>query len=155
MELKGYKLIEELFVDSSGFGSPDELALTREQFEKKLLELLDQHGQLNATITGVGQFQVYVGLFKKEGVKKSKIVAPNTLEIIDGDKKIIRLYDTNIITFLKDGKIILNTGGFNTRTTSARMNEFLNKGFVYRKNWEMVYSNGGKNYKFENDILTI
>ena len=28
MELKGYKFIDRLFVDSSGLGSPDELALT-------------------------------------------------------------------------------------------------------------------------------
>lgn len=156
MELKGYKLIDELFVDSSGFGSEDEPALTPDNFEKKLLELLNEHGQLNATITGAGQFQVYVGLFKKEGVKQSKIIAPNTLEIIDGDKRIIRLYDTNIITF-EPGKITLNTGGFNTRTTSDRMNKFLSEGFVYRCKWEFYYRNSrtAKSYKFENDILTI
>lgn len=64
MQKRGYKLISELFVDNSGFGQPDELALTQEQFEAKLHDLILEHGTLTAKLTNVGQFQVYVGLFK-------------------------------------------------------------------------------------------
>lgn len=155
MELKGYRLIEEFFVDSSGFGADYELALTKENFLVKLTELLKEHGQLTAKITGNGQFQVYVGLFKKNTRAVGKIVGNNTLEIKKDHKRIIRLYDTDILTFLDNGKIVFNSGGFNTRTTTARMNEFLYKGYVYRKNWELMYHYNGKDYKFENDTLTV
>ena len=65
MELKGYELINELFVDNSGFGASDELALTQSQFERDLNSILDKHKTLYAKITNAGQFQVYIGLFKK------------------------------------------------------------------------------------------
>lgn len=137
MELKGYELVEEVFADSSGFGQDDEYALSVSQFEQRTKELLREHGTLTAKITGQGMFQVYVGFFKKTGAKISKTIASNVLLIDRGDgKRIIRLYDTNIITENGDGTITLNTGGFNTMTTSKRMNEF-SSAYVYRKNWEM------------------
>lgn len=36
----------------------------------------------------------------------------------------IRLHDTNVVTFLEDGRIFLNTGGFYSLTTADRMNAF-------------------------------
>lgn len=57
---KGWKLIEEHFVDNSGFGSPGEPALTVNEFISKLVV---GHGY---AIIGEGQFQVYVGEFTKE-----------------------------------------------------------------------------------------
>jgi len=53
----GWKMIHEYFVDSSGFGTEDEPALTAEAFIK-LLKPGRGYG-----ITGEGQFQVYVGEF--------------------------------------------------------------------------------------------
>lgn len=125
MQLKGYELVEELFVDSSGFGAPDELALTQDQFYKKLSELLTEHGELYATITGQGQFQVYVGLFRRNGKRLTKRVANNTLEVnYEDGKRAIRLHNTDVITF--DGnKITLNSGGWHTRTTMERINRYL------------------------------
>ncbi len=55
-----YELIDDLFVDNSGFGSEDESALTAEQFLWEVKE------GLGYAIIGVGQFQVYVGVFKKK-----------------------------------------------------------------------------------------
>ena len=69
-------------------------------------------------------------------------------------RRIIRLYDTNIITFEKD-KITLNSGGFNTRTTTARMNEHLTHGNVYRKNWELIWNYQNKEHKFIDNQLVI
>ena len=63
---KGFTLVEELFVDNSGFGAPDEMALTRHQMERKLFELLEaNNGEVHTYITNVGQFQIYLGVFTK------------------------------------------------------------------------------------------
>lgn len=125
MELKGYKLIENIMVDNSGFGRDEELAYTRGQFESHLINLLNEHGSLTAKITEVGQFQVYIGLFKKVGKAKAKKIANNTLRIDDGNGNYrIRLHDTDIITY-KDGVYTLNNGGYATKTTKSRMNQYL------------------------------
>lgn len=147
MELLGYELVEELFADSSGFGQDDEPALSVNQFERRIAELVREHGTLTAKITGQGMFQVYVGLFKKGGVKRARALASNVW-LIDNNR--VRLYDTDIITDNGNGTITLNTGGFNTMTTSKRMNEF-SSAHVYRKNWEM-FANG---QKFDGNTITI
>lgn len=135
MEAKGYTLIENLFVDSSGFGQPDEPACTQNQFIQKLTEIINTHGAVHATLTGVGQFQVYVGLFKKTGKSICKRIANNTLEITYPDRKVIRLHETDIVTFRGD-KIILNNGGWETTTTKARMNEYIHPYYVFQKKYE-------------------
>lgn len=154
MELKGYQLVKELFADSSGLGAENEPALTRGQFITELTALLKEYGELTAKITGAGQFQVYVGLFKKTARPSGKIIANNTLEILEKDKRIIRLYDTNILIFEKD-KITVNTGGFNTRTTATRINEILPYGFVHRKNWEIYWNYNGKDHKLVDNQLSV
>ena len=143
MELKGYELIEEVMVDNSGFGLDDEYALTPAKLELKLSNLLNECGTLYAILTDVGQFQVYLGLLKKVSKSKAKLVKANTYEYMDGDTRVIRLYDTDILRF-KDSKITFNTGGFDTKLTRERMNDFLprsvrvgrDKGVTY------VYHNG-------------
>jgi hypothetical protein len=57
--------IDTLFCDSSGFGSPNERALTAKQAIDKVKQLLNKHGTLYSGLTGIGQFQVYVTLYKK------------------------------------------------------------------------------------------
>ena len=56
---KGWKEVDSLFCDSSGFGAPGEPALTYAQLIAKL-----EVGKGYA-ITQVGQFQVYVGVFER------------------------------------------------------------------------------------------
>lgn len=146
LELKGYKLIKEFFVDSSGFGQDFEPALTIDKFLIELRRVLEEAGMVYSFITGVGPFQVYVGLFSKTGKKNSKIVANNTLKIETEEGYIIRLYDTNIIEVKKD-KIILNTGGFYTHTTKSRINEFLPAGYVFQKDWNWFYQPEDKREK--------
>jgi len=58
-----YTQITELFVDSSGFGSPSEAALTYKQLCDELTELCDEHGELHTFITREGQFQIYLGIY--------------------------------------------------------------------------------------------
>jgi hypothetical protein len=124
MQLLGYELVEELFTDSSGFGADDEMALSVSQFERKIKELLQAHGKLTAKITGVGQFQVYVGLFKKTGKPSARRIASNVLLIEKDGKRIVRLYETDILTDNGNGTITVNNGGYATRTTHKRINEF-------------------------------
>lgn len=68
---------------------------------------------------------------KREGVEpvKSRMAGKNTLdyETTDG-ARVIRLHETDILTFHPNGGITINTGGFNTVTTRARVNEFLPAG---------------------------
>ena len=59
ISIKGYKQENEFFVDNSGFGKEGELALTIGQFISKIKEGL-YYG-----ITEAGQFQVYIGEYRK------------------------------------------------------------------------------------------
>jgi len=142
MQLKGYELVHEQMVDNSGFGRPDEYADTPEQFESRLKSLLKEHGKLTAKITDVGQFQVYVGLFKKTGKSKVKTLASNVLLINKDGKRIIRLYNTDILTDNGDGTLTVDNGGYATRTTHKRINQFSNL-YANAKDWE-TYINGVK-----------
>jgi len=65
LDLKGYKEIDELFCDSSGFGSVGERALTKDQCRAKMAQIILEHGEVYTGITGIGQFQVYITVYKK------------------------------------------------------------------------------------------
>jgi hypothetical protein len=57
--------VATLFCDSSGFGRSSEAALTKDQALVKASELLKAHsGPLYVGLTGIGQFQVYVTVWK-------------------------------------------------------------------------------------------
>lgn len=57
----GWKLIDRLFVDKMGFGDADGRCLTVEQFIEKV------KSGLGYAIVEEGQFQIYIGVFKKVG----------------------------------------------------------------------------------------
>jgi hypothetical protein len=62
----GWKLVEELFCDSSGFGASDEPALSVEQLKRKLTELQRTEGKAYGYgIIEAGQFQLYLGVFER------------------------------------------------------------------------------------------
>ena len=141
MELLGYELIDELFADSSGFGQDDELALSVSQFERRVQQLVKEHGTLTAKITGQGMFQVYVGLFKKTGKPAAKRIASNVHLITDNDGlRRVRLYETDILSENSDGTLTVDNGGYATRTTHKRINEFSNL-YASSKKFE-TYING-------------
>lgn len=143
MQLKGYELVEEYFVDSSGFGLDDEPALTREQFVNKLTELLTREEYTNgltAKITNVGQFQVYVGLFKRTGKSKMRKIANNTYKIDTERGYKIRLHDTDIIEAIahRGGMVYrLDSGGWHSKTTKERLDRYISDfgAGLYQKNW--------------------
>lgn len=150
MELKGYELVKNLFVDSSGFGAPDEPALDQNQFKTEVEALLKEHGALTAKITDVGQFQVYLGLFKKTGKSISKRIANNTLLISYPDgRRAIRLHNTDILTE-KNGRVVFDTGGYSTRTTHNRMSRYAPAGvYAFSRNFETYISNNGRELAYK------
>jgi hypothetical protein len=136
MELKGYELIEKFFVDSSGLGSPDEPALLAGSFLKELEKLVKTYGMVYTNIIDAGQFQVYVGVFLKSGKSQVKRLATNVTERKDGNKTIVRLYDTDIVT-IEPNKTTLDSGGFQTSTTKKWINKFiLSPFYVYQKDFD-------------------
>ena len=67
ISLDGYEEIDVLFCDSSGLGSSGERALTKSQAIERAEHLINSYPdtELFSGITGMGQFQVYVSIFKK------------------------------------------------------------------------------------------
>lgn len=65
IDLDKFEHVETLFCDSSGFGQPGEPALTRAQTIARVSELIEEHGDLVSAITDMGQFQVYLSLYKR------------------------------------------------------------------------------------------
>jgi hypothetical protein len=146
-ELEGYELIDNLFVDNSGFGQENEPALTYTGFMKELEAIIKKYKSIYTFITDVGQFQVYLGVFTKTGKKTAKRLwklSKNLMRIETKTGYIIRLYDTDIFE-VKNNKIILNSGGFDTPTTRKWINHFLYKeginAYVYQKDFEQYISN--------------
>lgn len=59
--------------------------------------------------------------------KGHKLIANNTVEYVnEKNDRVIRLHRTDILTFTAEG-VILNTGGWRTATTKARMSEHIRK----------------------------
>ena len=159
MQLKGYELIKEFFIDSSGRGADNEPALTKNQFENELSELLTREGneKLTSKITSEGQFQVYIGLFKKTGKSQIEKVAGNTYKITTDTGYKIRFHETDIIEF-KNDEILLNTGGWKSVTTKSRMNDYLpDRYYVFQLdfNWYVKDKEGARDIDFENNTLIL
>ena len=62
---RGWEHVESLFCDASGFGSPNEPALTKDQLKAKLKEYLEKEETFGYAVTEVGQFQLHLGVFRK------------------------------------------------------------------------------------------
>lgn len=72
MPKKKYKELTTLFCDSSGFGGPNERALTTSQAHLEVETILKEHKgkDLVCGLTGIGQFQVYVTIWLVKGGSK-------------------------------------------------------------------------------------
>lgn len=65
----------------------------------------------------------------------AKVIANNTLKIEYKDgTTAIRFHDTDIITTIKNGTQILNSGGFRTKTTKERLNDHI-RPYVSQSNY--------------------
>lgn len=76
----------------------------------------------------------------KTPVVKSRMVARNTIEYeTDIGDVVTRLHDTDIVRTRPEGTVYLDTGGWNTKTTRARINEALPRGIS-------VHTHSGQTY---------
>ncbi len=64
-----------------------------------------------------------------------KPVANNTRLVMRGDSVALRLHSTDIVLFKPRGAVVLNSGGWKTVTTKARMNEFAARVWSERGTW--------------------
>lgn len=56
---------------------------------------------------------------------KPRMIANNTFEYATPTHRVTRLHVTDIVKFDKKGRVTLNSGGWRTKTTKARMNDTL------------------------------
>jgi len=86
------------------------------------------------------------------------MMATATVEFTEGRTTRLVYHDTVVVT-LTPKYITLNTGGWNTRTTVARMNGASLRhelGFhAFRKGGEVFVKRGGKVYSFTNNKLVL
>jgi len=74
--------------------------------------------------------------------KESRKLANNTYLMRQNDDIVVRLHETNIITFKPDGKVVLSSGGWLTPTTKNRLNDYAgvnvyqDKGQWYIGSWD-------------------
>jgi hypothetical protein len=81
--------------------------------------------------------------------KNSVKLGNNTyLEHRSGEFIAVRLHQTDIVKFWPDGRITLHTGGYYSRTTRDRINQFI-KGFIRQTAYQWFYIHEGKGVMFE------
>lgn len=84
--------------------------------------------------------------------KDSRRIANNTFLVPRDNDVAVKLHNTDVLTFCADGRIILNTGGWRTVTTKARINEYLPSGWrVYseRGKWILHSGSWGSGVKYD------
>lgn len=62
---EGWEEVDRHFVDSSGLGAPDEPALTVGQFKDLTIQRMTEYPGTGWAVVEAGQFQVYVGEFRR------------------------------------------------------------------------------------------
>ena len=85
-----------------------------------------------------------------ESLLKNKLtrkVAGNTYleKYSDRDYIAVRFHWTEVVRYFPNGDVQLNSGGYRTATTKARMNEF-SPATVYQKDFQW-YVNGGEEFR--------
>jgi hypothetical protein len=90
-------------------------------------------------------------LSEELGGKDRKKIAGNTYAIKDGGDIHVKLYDTNVVTHKSDGSIKLDSGGFMTKTTKSRINDF-SDAQVYQKKGDWFVDYKGKTHDFKDGM---
>jgi hypothetical protein len=93
---------------------------------------------------------------------QSRKIANNTYLLRQGDDIVLRLHETNVITYKSNGDIILNSGGWFTSTTKDRINSGILPYFTLVQNksiWYLVkrlngdtYDGNNTRYRFKDGI---
>jgi len=89
---------------------------------------------------GEREMDTYKQLKELSKTRKRKLANNTYLVIRDDGGLAVRLHNTEVVIHYKD-KIILNTNGWYTNTTKARINEF-SPFSVYQRNYEWFIDDG-------------
>jgi len=99
---------------------------------------------------------LYSDLQAKLGNRAQRKIGNNTYLRSRGDDLIVRLHNTDILIAHHDGFVTLNSGGYRTVTTKARISEYLQgTGYhVYqdKKVWYVKTGDGATVVPFEDGI---
>ena len=77
--------------------------------------------------------------------RKTRKLANNTYaRTLENGGVAVKLHDTDILTFNPDGSVTVNSGGYKSRTTKARLNSLVPSGFprLYQSKGVWHWSNG-------------
>ena len=96
------------------------------------------------------------------GNKDGRVIGNNTrVMFADADSYdpvAIRLHSTNVVTFYRDGRIVLDSGGWQTVTTKDRMNSVLPQRFrVFAKDhvWFVSDNRTGSTIPFSDGMTLV
>lgn len=88
------------------------------------------------------------------GIKKSKFIGCNTLEVqYEDGRKAIRYHYTDVITTYPDGNTVLTTGGWKTVTTKERLNSYTPLCVSSEKGVWYVYGDNLDKTPFEDEMV--
>lgn len=78
-----------------------------------------------------------------------------TIVRLSADTIGVRLHNTVIVTYRADGAVTLDSGGWRTVTTAARMSQFTRVGVSFRKSGDTVRVNGATVDYFDGMTVTL
>ena len=84
-------------------------------------------------------YQTISKVFKRGSTKK---LAHRTYAVKDGDLILLKYWNTAVLTFHPDGRVVVNSGGFRTKTTKRRINDHLEGRSIYQKKFDWFWDNG-------------
>lgn len=94
-----------------------------------------RHMGSQGTVSDYQSAQAYLERHGRRGSGSARLSA-NTELRETGQGIGVLLHSTYVVTYKPNGEIVLNSGGWHTSTTAARINQFLPAGYrVYRKNY--------------------
>lgn len=67
---KKHPRLETFFVDISGFGSPSEPAMTMNHLQRKLTEMVEEHGSIYIAAEEMGEFQGHLAVWGGKDARK-------------------------------------------------------------------------------------
>ena len=98
----------------------------------------------------------YEGAMKVLKGKRSRKVGNNTYLLDKGAYVAVKLHKTEVVGLYADGSVVLNSGGWRTVTTKARMNEYAPCRVYSKKHvWyvDVVDENGRRTVEFYDGMV--
>jgi hypothetical protein len=150
---EGFKIIKDSWLTGDWSDAP--YGHSESEVQKTLDRLEKKHGDIYVIFTPTSNVfsTSYTVLVRdeKQSLNKGKAVAHKTRKFEDDEGFKIRYHATDVISYnKKTGKYTLKTGGWHTRTTHSRINEYLPNGYrVFAKQGETMLSTPDGTQKLE------